>query len=117
MSARDRLATVLAPDVLDAIVDLVDERVTAVLRPPEDTYGGSPWLTLDNAADYLKISTRTLERQIAAGRIDSATIGRRRLVHRDSLDALAKAATREDVTPATPPRRRARTLDPARAEA
>jgi hypothetical protein len=58
-----------------------------------------------------------LERKIKCGRLRSTTIGRRRLLHRDDLDALAKAATREDVTPATPPRRRARTLDPATEEA
>jgi excisionase family DNA binding protein len=51
----------------------------------------SPWLALDEAAAYLRVSERTLERRIAGGRVRSTTIGRRRLLHRDDLDALAKS--------------------------
>jgi excisionase family DNA binding protein len=109
--ALSRLATALAPEVVAAIVDLVEERVAAGVPAG---VSASPWLSIDESADYLRVSVRTLERSIAAGRLRSATLGRRRLVHRDDLDALAvAAATREDVAPTTPPRRRARTLDRA----
>ncbi len=57
----------------------------------EATASNSPWLALDEAATYLRVSERTLERRIAGGRVRSATLGRRRLLHRDDLDTLAKS--------------------------
>jgi excisionase family DNA binding protein len=110
VSAAERLRAALAPELVAAIEELVDERVRERLEA--QTHAGSPWLSLEEAADYLRVSPRTLERQIARGRINSTTIGRRRLLHRGDLDALASAATREGITPATPPRRRTQTLDP-----
>ncbi len=98
---RARLARALAPEVVAALVQLVDERVAAASASAD---GGSPWLSLDEAAAYLRLSQRTLERRIAKGRVRSTTVGRRRLLHRDDLDALA--ATGEEVAPATPSRRR-----------
>lgn len=117
MTGRDRLLAVLAPELVEAIDQLVEERVREQLDSTGTASTSSPWLALEEAASYLRVSPRTLERRIAKGRIRSTTIGRRRLLHRDDLDELAKAATREDVTPATPPRRRARTLDRDRGEA
>jgi excisionase family DNA binding protein len=38
----------------------------------------------------LKLSERTIEREIEWERLRSSTIGRRRLIHRDDLDALAR---------------------------
>ena len=115
MTGRDRLLQSLAPDLVDAIEQLVAERLAAA----EILYGvkDSPWLSLDEAADYLRVSPRTLERNLSRRRVRSSTIGRRRLLHRDDLDELARATTREDVTPATPPRRRDATLDQRREEA
>ena len=117
MSARDRLSAVLSPDLVEAIEELVEERVRERLDSAGAGGSSSPWLSLNEAADYLRVSPRTLERRIARGKVRSTSIGRRRLLHRDDLDALAEAATREDATPATPPRRRARTLDRCREEA
>lgn len=116
MTGRDRLLQSLAPELVGAIEQLVSDRIEAVLDERAPNGSGSPWLSLDEAADYLRVSVRTLERRIAGQRVRSATIGRRRLLHRDDLDQLARAATREDVTPITPPRRRARTLEPDRDE-
>jgi excisionase family DNA binding protein len=110
--ARDRLLQSLAPELVEAIEQLIAERVLELAGDSAGIMSTSPWLSLDEAADYLRVSPRTLERKLATGRVRSSTIGRRRLLHRDDLDELAKAAPREDVTPATPPRRRARTLDP-----
>jgi excisionase family DNA binding protein len=109
---RARLEAVLAPGVVDAIEELVSDRVRAALEAHSPNVDASPWFSLEEGADYLRVSPRTLERQLARGGICSTTIGRRRLLRRDDLDELAKAATREDVTPATSPRRRAQTLDP-----
>lgn len=83
MTPRERLAAVLAPDVLAALEELVVERV-AELAPA--TENGSPWLGVDAAAGYLGVSRATVERAVARGRLRSSTVGRRRLVHRDDLD-------------------------------
>jgi excisionase family DNA binding protein len=111
VSARDQLLGALSPEIVGAIEELVEERVRGRVGIVEEHGSGSPWFSLEEAADYLRVSERTLERQIAHGRVKSTSIGRRRLLHRDDLDALAGAATREDVAPTTPPRRRGRTLD------
>ena len=57
---------------------LVDERVEAALaaRPEHD---GSPWLTLAEAADRLRVSERTIARKVRAGRIRTSCVGRRKL--------------------------------------
>jgi excisionase family DNA binding protein len=116
VTGRDRLLQSLAPELVDAIEQLVSDRVEAALD--QVTSGDlNPWLSLEEAAEYLRVSPRTLERRIEKGRLRSSSIGRRRLLHRDDLDQLAQAATREDVAPTTPPRRRSRTLDPATEEA
>lgn len=110
------LRGVLAHEVLAAVQEDAElrEKLRALLIPEPASSTSSPWLNYDQAADYLGVSRRTLERMVAGGRVRSATIGSRVLLHRDDLDA---AAAREDVTPATPPRRRARTLDGCREEA
>jgi excisionase family DNA binding protein len=87
--------------------DLLAE-LRALLLDEEPAEGmASPWLALDEAAAYLRVSERTLERRIKSGRLRSTTIGRRRLLHRDDLDAVARATAGEDVAPTTSPRRRA----------
>lgn len=108
--AREHLAAALSPHLLDALEELVNE--LAVARATGSACDSSaPWLSIDEAADYLRISRRQLERYVKDRRVRSSTLGRRRILHRDDLDAFARAATREDVTPATPPRRRMPTLD------
>jgi excisionase family DNA binding protein len=57
----------------------------------EASPGGSPWLSVAEAARYLSVSERTIERAIERGRLRSSTLGRRRLLHRDDLDALARS--------------------------
>ncbi|MBX6370151.1 MAG: excisionase family DNA-binding protein [Rhodospirillales bacterium] len=66
---------------------------------------GPTWLSVDEAARYVGASRRTVERLIASGRLRSTTLGRRRLVRRVDLDALAAAG--EEAVPAAPSRRRA----------
>jgi excisionase family DNA binding protein len=100
------------PSGLGAALDqfvraLVAEEVARQLddRGLGESRGDSPWLALDEAAAYLRVSVRTLERRIAKGRVRSTTIGRRRLLHREDLDALAETATGEETAPTAPPRR------------
>jgi excisionase family DNA binding protein len=65
---------------------------------------GSPWFSIADGAEYLGLSERTLEREMRRGRLRSETVGRRRLVHRDALDAYVKGDGGGEA-PATPPRR------------
>ncbi|HXH35253.1 MAG TPA: helix-turn-helix domain-containing protein [Plantibacter sp.] len=98
MTARDRLASTLAPELLAALEQLVDERVGQELERrladgAHPAQSGSPWLSIAEAAGYLGTSERTVQRLVKRGRVRSSTIGRRRLLHRDDLD---NAATREE---------------------
>ena len=91
---RERLAAVLAPDVVAALEEFIAESGRSV----DVGEGASPWLSLDDGAAYLTVSRRALERWIEDGKLKSSTLGRRRIVHRSDLDAFARAATREDVS-------------------
>jgi excisionase family DNA binding protein len=64
------------------------------------------WLTVREAADYLRVSQRTLERLIAAGELRSTNVERRRLVRREWLDAFAEAREERATSPGS--RRRGR---------
>jgi excisionase family DNA binding protein len=104
VTARERLADILAPDLLDAIEELVAERVAAELAAGAPDDAGTPWLSMLAAAEHAGVSERSLERAIAARRLRSSTVGRRRLVHRDELDAYVRGDGGGEA-PATPPRR------------
>ena len=101
------LSDLLGPQLVEAIERCVDERVRAALAEHRDR-SDPPWLTIAEAADYLRVSERTVDRLVARRRLRSSTIGRRRLVSRDDLDAYMRATTGEEVAPTTPPRRRRR---------
>lgn len=97
---NEPLAVVLTPEAVDAIAARAAE---LVLEQISDANGNrSPWLSLAEAAEYLRVSERQLQRLVSRGKVRSTTIGRRRLLHRDDLDEMA---TGEDVAPTTPSRR------------
>jgi excisionase family DNA binding protein len=81
-------------DVVESFVrEIVADEVARQLKTTRgggDSSASSPWLAIDEAAAYLRVSVRTLERRIANGSVRSITLGRRRLLHRDDLDALAE---------------------------
>jgi excisionase family DNA binding protein len=91
----------LPAELVEAIAERAAELVIERLREP--TLNSSPWFSLKEAAEYLGISERQVQRLIERGRLHSTTIGRRSLVHREELD---RAATREETAPTAPPRRR-----------
>ena len=101
--ARESLETMFAANVLEAIEILVSERVVAELDARSDEEE-TPWLSIRSAASYVGLSERTLERELARGRLRSSRVGRRRLLHRDDLDAYVKDGGGGEA-PATPPRR------------
>ena len=97
---RDELAGLVAA-FESAIEQVVDEKLCEALEGLSEP--ASPWLTLIESADYLRVSESTMERAVARHRVRSSTIGRRRLFHRDDLDALA--AGEEKREPLRPRRR------------
>jgi excisionase family DNA binding protein len=87
----ERLALTLPDDVVEAIAARAAELVLEQLD--NENGAGSPWLSLAEAAQYLGVSTRQLQRLVARGKVRSTTVGRRRLLHRDDLD---EAMAREE---------------------
>jgi excisionase family DNA binding protein len=100
------LHATFSPEFIEAIGRLVDERVSVALEAHANGSTSSPWLTVAEAAEYLRTSERTLQRMMNRRRIRTSAVGRRRLLHRDDLDAFMRATTGEDVAPTTSPRRR-----------
>ena len=70
-----------------AIEDLVDAKVAAALAARTATPDNSPWLSLAEAAEYLRVSPRTIARMREQGRVRVSYVGRRVLVNRADLDA------------------------------
>jgi excisionase family DNA binding protein len=102
------LRATFTPEFVDAIERLVDERVELRLREPGPgvSRNDSPWLSISEAAAYMRVSERKLQRVIASGGLRSTTLGRRRLLHRDDLDAFIESDGGGGIAPTTPPRRR-----------
>lgn len=88
----------------------LEEFVRAVVREElsqAETVSAPPaqaWFTVEEAAAYLRVSKRTLERLVASGEVRSSTTERRRIIRCAWLDEFA--AAREEAEPTTSPRRR-----------
>lgn len=76
VSPRDRLAAVLAPDMLDALEALVAERVAVELAARPDP-AVARWLTLDQAAERLGCSRDAVRMRASRGRLKTRHQGRR----------------------------------------
>jgi excisionase family DNA binding protein len=70
---------------LDMLADEVATRVAARLADRIASQA-SPWMAMDEAIAYTRIPAGTFRKLVAAGRIPSHG-GRRKLFHRDELDA------------------------------
>jgi excisionase family DNA binding protein len=88
MSPQDRLAAFLAPDLVDALEELVAERVAAELaaRPDSSAPG---WLTLEQAAERLGCSRDAVRMRAGRGRLEIRRHGRRVYVSARSVAELA----------------------------
>ena len=110
------LTRLLSAEILEAFERLVDERVHAALKEQE-VVAPARWLTLAEAAQYTRLSQRTLERAVERQRLRKEKVGSRTLFNVDELDAFIRAAAGEDAAPTTPPRRRRGSLEPIDIEA
>ena len=77
----------LGPELRDAIEALIDDRVRAALDERAPGSATSPWLSIDEASEYVGVSRRSLEHKLKQGRIRSTYVGRRRLLNREDIDA------------------------------
>jgi hypothetical protein len=90
VTARDRLAAVLSPDLVDALGELVAERVASELARLEATRDNGPrWLTLEQAAARLDCTPAAVRMRARRGRLDTRRHGRRVYVAAASVDELA----------------------------
>jgi hypothetical protein len=89
MSPRDRLAAVLAPDLLEALEELVTERVAAEMARLNAGDAGPRWLTLEQAAERLGCTPAAVRMRAARGRLQTRHHGRRVYVAAESVDELA----------------------------
>ena len=65
MNPRDRLEALLAPDLLAALEQLIDERVAAALAAARADAAGPRWLSVPTAAQYLDVSTERIRKLVA----------------------------------------------------
>jgi excisionase family DNA binding protein len=93
----------LPAELVERIAERAAELVLARLAERREA---PAWLSVAEAADYLRLSRRQLERLLARGLLPSTTVGRRRLVRRDDLDGLAAAGGIAPTVLATGRRRR-----------
>ena len=89
IAARDRLAAVLAPDVVDALEQLVAERISGELATLEASRANGPdWLPLQQAADLLGCSPDAVRMRANRGRLKTRRHGRRLYVSAASVAEL-----------------------------
>jgi excisionase family DNA binding protein len=89
------LARLLSADLVAEIERIVDSRIEETLAARGGENGGSPWLTVGEAGENLRVSERQVHRLLTRGRIRSTCIGRRRLLHRDDLDSFLRGGAAE----------------------
>jgi excisionase family DNA binding protein len=89
VTARERLSLVLSAELLDAMEEVVAERVRAELTA-RSPIGDSPkWLTVDQAAERLSCSSDAVRMRVKRGRLEHRRQGRRVYVSAESVDRIA----------------------------
>jgi len=79
------LGRLLSADLVEEIERLVDGRIAEALASHEKG-SESSWLSIPEAAEYLRVSQSTIARMLKQRRVRSTYVGRRRLVRRSDLD-------------------------------
>jgi excisionase family DNA binding protein len=89
VTARERLLRSLAPELVEAVEQLVAERVAEALAEARPADDGARWLTLEQAAARLGCSPDAVRMRANRGRLESRRQGRRLYVSAASVDRLA----------------------------
>ena len=99
MTPRDRLATLLAPDVLDALEALVAEKVAERLRVVGAERMAerhrSGFLSVQEAADLLRCDRQRVYDLLSSGRLTRLKDGSRVLIRRAEIEAWLANGRRE----------------------
>ena len=85
---RARLLAVLAPDVVDALDELIVEMVRAELDARAQVLNGRKWLTVAEAGERLGCSADAVRMRVARGHLEHRRQGRRLYVAAASIDDL-----------------------------
>jgi excisionase family DNA binding protein len=82
------MLTLLSPQAQAELKRLVDERIAATLSDSiNQEKGGTPWLTVAEAADYLRTSPAAIYKRIKRGQLQAERPeGSRILIRRSDLD-------------------------------
>ena len=64
---------------------MVCTRIPELTMNDDETYGLEPVLTVDEAARFLRVNSKTLREAIRAGDVPARRVGRRVLILRDVL--------------------------------
>ena len=81
---------------LDLLADEVATRVAARLADRIAPQASSPWMAMEEAIAYTRIPAGTFRKLVAAGRLP-AHGGRRKLFHRDEIDAALRHGGASDL--------------------
>ena len=91
--ARARLEMLLSPACVDAIEQLVEERVREELAARDSRIAAErTWLTLEEAGEQLGVSADAVRMRVKRGRLEAKTQGRRVYVSAASVERLSPAA-------------------------
>jgi excisionase family DNA binding protein len=85
VNPEDQLRCVLAAEVVEALLALVEERVAEASAT--SPLFSQRWLTVEQAAEYLGCSAKAIRGRIDRGRLAAVRDGRRVYVDRQALDA------------------------------
>jgi len=91
----------VTPELSDAFLAALADRLAPLLaeRMVMPTPVGSPWMTLEEAVSYTRLPVGTFRKLSAAGTF-TAHGGKRKLYHREELDAaLSRSGHRSRVPP------------------
>jgi hypothetical protein len=89
---RARLELLLSPAIVDAIEQLVDQRVREELDARETQTAQRTWLTLEEAGLQLGCSPDAVRKRVNRGRLEGRRQGRRVYVSAASVERLSCAA-------------------------
>jgi excisionase family DNA binding protein len=87
LTGRDRLLAALSPELVEALDELVDERVRDRFDDLAGASGSaSPWLSIVEAAELLRCKRQRVDDLLSQGRLARYKDGSRTLVNRIELE-------------------------------
>lgn len=110
MNARERLLASWAPELVEALEELIDEHVSAL-----HNVEAPGWLSIEQAANYCSVSKRTISRWLKDKRLRPSSAFSRPLIAKADIDALLSGDGGGTVR-TDPPRRRRAQSSPQRPE-